>query len=72
WFRSNFTEQEREKFMKQGIEEVKNSISYLEINNLAKSNTENVLQPILLNIGYKKRLNVTFKNSEIKIPDFKD
>jgi hypothetical protein len=58
--------------MKQGIEEVKNGISYLEINNIAKSNTENVLQPILLNIGFKKHLNVTFKNSEIKIPDFKD
>ena len=72
WFRSNFTEQEREKFMKQGIEEVKNGISYLEINNIAKSNTENVLQPILINIGFKKHLNVTFKNSEIKIPDFKD
>ncbi len=72
WFRSNFTEQEREKFMKQGIEEVKKSISCMEINNIAKSNTENVLQPILLNIGFKKNLNVTFKESEIKSPNFKD
>ncbi len=72
WFRSNFTEQEREKFMKQGIEEVQKSISYMEINNIAKSNTENVLQPILLNIGFKKNLNVTFKESEIKSPNFKD
>ena len=72
WFRSNFTEQEREKFMKQGIEEVKKGISYLEINDIAKSNTENVLQPILLNIGDKKQLVVTFKDSEIKSPNFKD
>ena len=72
WFRSNFTEQEREKIIKQGVEDVKKSISYIEINNIAKSNTENVLQPILLSTGLEQQLDITFKDSEITAPNFKD
>jgi hypothetical protein len=72
WYRSNFTEEEREYVIKQGIEDVKKSTSYIEINNIAKSNTENVLQPILVNTGFKQHLNITFKNPEIKTPNFKD
>lgn len=72
WFRSNFTEQEREYVIKHGIEDVKKSTSYIEINNIAKSNTEKVLQPILVNAGFKQHLNITFKNPEIKTPNFKD
>lgn len=72
WYRSNFTEEEREYVIKQGIEDVKKSTSYIEINNIAQSNTENVLQPILVNAGIKQHLNITFKNPEIKTPNFKD
>lgn len=72
WYRANFTEQEREKFVKQGVEDAQKSIPSLEINSIAKRNTEKILQPILFNIGYSQRVNVIFKEQNIIQPTFKD
>lgn len=72
WYRANFTEQELEKFVKQGVEDAQKSIPSLEINSIAKRNTEKILQPILFNIGYSQRVNVIFKEQNIIQPTFKD
>ncbi len=72
WFRSKITEQERERFIQQGIEDVKENIPSIEINNLAKRNTEKTLQPIISNIGMKQHLTVDFKESGLFSPALKD
>ncbi len=72
FFRSNFTENEREIFMKQGIEDVKNSIPATGFNEIAKRNTEKLLKPTILNSGFKQHVNLTFKEEEISISNFKD
>lgn len=68
WYRSNFSEQEREKFIQQGRKEIDNSIPSIEIAEIAKRNTEKMLQPILNNLGYQQRLCITFKETEITTP----
>lgn len=62
FFRSNFSEKEKEAFMKQGIEEVKKDLPNLDVENIAKSNTLKIIKSIVKESGFKQTLLVSFED----------
>lgn len=72
WYRSHFTEQERKMFIKQGIEEIKKNIPSMDIDHIAKRNSEKLIQPIIDKAGDKRQVCITFKKPSIFCPSDKD